>query len=63
VVTISTEQQHYRLDSEVKTHDTFNEKVSLSLYPYDRLTAAMDTHTEAVDVYCILKPVFLYVKG
>ena len=31
-------------------------------YPYDSLTTAMDRHTEAVDIYSILKPVFFVSK-
>jgi hypothetical protein len=38
-----------------------SEKVC-SYYPYDRLTTAMDRHTEAMDVYSILKPVFFVYK-
>jgi hypothetical protein len=41
----------------------FHTSVRVSQYnPYDRLTTAMHRHTEAVDVYCILKPVFFVSK-
>jgi hypothetical protein len=37
------------------------ERVS-HFYSYDRLTTTMESHTEAVDVYSVLKPVFVVPK-
>jgi hypothetical protein len=48
------------LESAPKTHEYFIKALQPSSYSYDRFTAAMDT--EAVDVFCILKPVFFVSK-
>ena len=46
-----------------KTKSMFQTDIKVcQYYPYDSLTTAMGRHTEAVDVYSILKPVFFLSK-
>jgi hypothetical protein len=50
------------LDSAAKTHDIQASESVAIVYIYDTFTAAMDRHTEAMDVYSILKPAFFVSK-
>jgi len=50
------------LDSEAETRKLHTSERVFQYNTYDRSTTAMDRHTEAVDIYSILHPVFFVSK-